>query len=150
MLSRFSCVWLFATPWTVAHQTPLSLGFSRQEYWSRFPFPSAGDPNPGIELMSLTSPVLQAGPLPLASPGKPRLDYTAATTNSNFSGLTQQKFTSHCALHPGQVIRGFCSAQERLPSTQAFITYSPRKRKLLSPIMATECKTFSWRQHLTH
>ena len=37
MLSRFSCVWLFATLWTVAHQTPLSIGFSRQEYWSGFP-----------------------------------------------------------------------------------------------------------------
>ena len=41
----------FATPWTVAHQAPLSMGFSRQEYWSGLPFPSPGDlPNPGIEL----------------------------------------------------------------------------------------------------
>ena len=38
-----SCVWLFATPWTVAHQAPLSMGFSRQEYWSGFPFPPPGD-----------------------------------------------------------------------------------------------------------
>ena len=45
-----SHVWLFATPWTVACQTPLSMGFSRQEYWSRLPFPPPGDlPNPGIE-----------------------------------------------------------------------------------------------------
>ena len=45
-----SCVWLFATPWTVAHQAPLSMGFSRQEYWSGVPFPFPGDlPNPGIE-----------------------------------------------------------------------------------------------------
>ena len=36
----FSCVWLFETPWTVAHQAPLSMGFSRQEYWSGLPFPS--------------------------------------------------------------------------------------------------------------
>ena len=35
-----SCVWLFATPWTVAYQDPLSMGFSRQEYWSGLPFPS--------------------------------------------------------------------------------------------------------------
>ena len=41
---------LFATPWTVAHQTPTSMAFSRQEYWSRLPFPSPEDlPNPGIE-----------------------------------------------------------------------------------------------------
>ena len=43
-------------PWTVAHQTPLSMGFSRQEYGSGLPFPSPGDlPNPGIELMSHVS-----------------------------------------------------------------------------------------------
>ena len=48
-----SCVQRFATPWTVAHQAPLSMGFSRQGYWSRLPFPSPGDvPDPGIELMS--------------------------------------------------------------------------------------------------
>ena len=40
LLSHFSCVWLFATPWTVAHQAPASMGFSRQEYWSGLPFPS--------------------------------------------------------------------------------------------------------------
>ena len=45
-----SCVQLFATPWIVAHQTPLSMGFSRQEYWSGLPFPFSGDlPDPGIE-----------------------------------------------------------------------------------------------------
>ena len=50
MLSRFSHVQLFVTLWTVAHQAPLSMGFSRQEYWSELPFPSLGDlPNPGIE-----------------------------------------------------------------------------------------------------
>ena len=38
-----SHVWLFATPWTISHQTPLSIGFSRQEYWSGLPFPSPGD-----------------------------------------------------------------------------------------------------------
>ena len=41
--SLISSVWLFVTPWTVAHQAPLSLGFSRQEYWSGLPFPSPGD-----------------------------------------------------------------------------------------------------------
>ena len=47
----------FVTPWTVAHQAPLSMGFSRQEYWSGLPFPTPGDPpNPGIEPMSLVFP----------------------------------------------------------------------------------------------
>ena len=59
LLSR---VQLFATPWTVAYQAPLSMGFSRQEYWSGLPFPSPGDlPNPGIEPRS---PALQADALP--------------------------------------------------------------------------------------
>jgi len=50
-----SHVQLFATPWTVAHQAPLSMGFSRQGYWSGLPCPSLGDlPDPGIEPVSLT------------------------------------------------------------------------------------------------
>ena len=50
----FSCVRLFATPWTVACQPPLSTGFSRQEYWSGLPFPPPGDlPEPRIKLMSI-------------------------------------------------------------------------------------------------
>ena len=56
-----SCLTL-ATPWTVACQAPLSMGFSRHEYWSRLPFPSPGDlPDPGIELRS---PALQVDDLP--------------------------------------------------------------------------------------
>ena len=55
-LSRFSRVRLFATPWTVAHQAPLSTGFSRQEYWSGLPCTSPGDlPDPGIKPMSHVS-----------------------------------------------------------------------------------------------
>ena len=71
MLSHFSRVRLFATPWTVASQAPLSMGFSRQEYWSGLPFPSRGDlPNPGMELRS---PTLQADSLPYEPPGKPNV-----------------------------------------------------------------------------
>ena len=51
----------FATLWIVAHQAPLSIGFSRQEYWSGLPCPLPGDlPNPEIELTSLMSPALAA------------------------------------------------------------------------------------------
>ena len=58
---------LFAIPWTIAHQAPLSMGFSRQEYWSGLPFPPPGDlPNPGIELTSPVSPALQMNSLPLS------------------------------------------------------------------------------------
>ena len=59
MISCFSHVQPCATLWTVAHQAPLSMGFSRQEYWSGVPCPPPGDlPDPGIELESLTSPAL--------------------------------------------------------------------------------------------
>ena len=59
MLSCFSCVQLFATPWTVAHQAPLSLGSSKQDYWTGLPLPSLGDlHDPGIEPMSPASPAL--------------------------------------------------------------------------------------------
>ena len=55
--SRFSCVWLFATPWTVACQAPLSIGFSRQEYWSGLSCPPPGNlSNPRTEFMSCMSP----------------------------------------------------------------------------------------------
>ena len=60
---------LFATPWTVAYQAPLSMGFSRQEYWSGLLFPSAGDlPGPGIKPQS---PSFQADALTSEPPGKP-------------------------------------------------------------------------------
>ena len=63
-----SHVWLFATPWTIACQAPLSMEFSRQEHWSGLPFPSPGDPpNPGIEPGSAT---LWADALPSEPPGK--------------------------------------------------------------------------------
>ena len=59
VLSCFSHIQLFVTLWTVACQAPLSVGFSRQEYWSGLPCPHPGDlPNPGVKPMSLTSLVL--------------------------------------------------------------------------------------------
>ena len=58
MLSQFSHVQLFVTPWTVALQAPLSMGFSRQEYWSGLPCPPGDLPDPRIEPTSLKSPAL--------------------------------------------------------------------------------------------
>ena len=67
MPSHFSCVQLFVTPWAVAHQAPLSMEFSSQEYWSELPFPSPGDPpNPGIKPSSLVARALQADSLLLS------------------------------------------------------------------------------------
>ena len=67
-VKSLSHVRLFVTPWTVAYQTPPSMGFSRQEYWSGLPFPSPGDlPNPGIKPRS---PALEADALTSEPPGK--------------------------------------------------------------------------------
>ena len=66
MYQMLSGVQLFATPWTVAHQAPLSVKFSRQEYWRGLPFPSLGDlPGPGIKP---GSPVLQTDSSPSEAP----------------------------------------------------------------------------------
>ena len=73
MLSHFSRVWLCATLWTVAHQAPLSMGFSRQEYWSGLLCPPPGElPDSGIKLLS---PALTGTSLPLGPPGKPHGKY---------------------------------------------------------------------------
>ena len=62
------------TLWTVARQAPLSMGFSRQEYWSGLPFSSSGDlPDPGVESTSLVSPALAGGFFITVPPGKPAL-----------------------------------------------------------------------------
>ena len=71
VLSCFSCVQLFVTLWTVAQQVPLSMGFSKQEYWSGLPCPFPEDlPGPGIEPTSHVSCIGRQVFLPLAPPGK--------------------------------------------------------------------------------
>ena len=84
-VKSFSRVQFFATLWTVAHQAPPSMGFSRQESWSGFPFPSPGDlPNPGIEPRSSA---LQADPLTSEPPGKPKLgNYSRRVSINNVVG----------------------------------------------------------------
>ena len=72
VLSCFSRVQCFETLWTVAHQAPLSMGFSRQEYWSGLPCPPPGDlPDPGIDSVSLVSPTLAGSFFTTEMPGKP-------------------------------------------------------------------------------
>ena len=68
-VKSFSHIPLFGTPWTVTCQAPLSMEFTRQEYWNGLPFPSPGDLlDPGIEPRS---PALQVDALPSEPPGKP-------------------------------------------------------------------------------
>ena len=91
-----SHVQLFATPWTVAHQAPLSRGFSRQEYWNGLPFPSPGGlSNPG---MKSQSPALQAVSLLSEPPEKPKpkrhtIEWETKFTNISDTGLTSRIYT---------------------------------------------------------
>ena len=84
----------FATPWTVAHQTSLSMGFPRLEYWSELPFPSPGDlPNPGIEPMSLH---WQMNSLPLSHLGSPAGAVGVAQSAASARGILQITIDSSC------------------------------------------------------
>ena len=88
-------VQLFETPWTVAHQAPQSMGFSRQEYWSELSFSSPGDlPDPGLEPRS---PALQADSLPSEPPGKPPIAYHLPQIYILISWLNLHKLTHYTA-----------------------------------------------------
>ena len=91
VLSHFSLVQLFANLWTVAPQAPLSLGFSRQEYWSGLPCLPPGElPDPGIERTSLRSPALASGFLTTSA--------TLPMITSKISQLVQQLLSQRVQL----------------------------------------------------
>ena len=99
-MKLLSHVRLFATPWTVANQASLSMGFSRQEYWSGLLFPFPGDlPNPGIEPRS---PTMRADALPSEPPGKPH-----SSESVQFSSVAQACLT-FCDPHESQNARLLC------------------------------------------
>ena len=100
MLSRFSHVPLLATLWAVACQAPLSMGFSRQEYWSGLPCPPPGDlPNPGIEPRS---PTLQVDSLPAEPPGKPK--NTGVGSLSLLPGIFPTQESNQGLVHCRQIL----------------------------------------------
>ena len=103
-VKSLSRVRLLATLWTVTYQAPPSMGFSRQEYWSGWPFPSPGIlPNPGIES---GSPALQADALTSEPPGKPTAAAVAAKSLQSCSTLCDPM---DCRL-PGSPIHGISQA----------------------------------------
>ena len=86
MLSHFSCVWLFVTLWAVAVPLPLSMGFSKQGYWSGLPCPPPGDlPNPVIEPSSLMSPALACMFFITSATWKPQIQYIPPKISFIFS-----------------------------------------------------------------
>ena len=127
VLSGFSHVRLFATLWAVAHQAPVSMEYSRQEYQRWLPFPSLGDlPNPGIKPLS---PALQADTLPSEPPGKLCIMFPVCTV-AFFSGCLQgvcsfQQFDYDVCLGEGFCVSslGFTEFQGSL-SVAVFKSYS--------------------------
>ena len=99
-----SCVQLLATLWTVALQVPLSMGFSRQEYCSGFPFPSPGDlPDPGLNTQLLHILHWQMGSLPLCHLGSPELGIFHPEQNNEPENMLRGVHVFH--IHSGNVMR---------------------------------------------
>ena len=101
-----SHIWPFATPWTIACQAPLSMEFSREEYWSGLPFPSPGAlPDPGIEQHLLCLLHWQADSLLLAPPGKPvfkdKLTFNSFPLNVNLESQPKTKRGITVLVFPG-------------------------------------------------
>ena len=95
MLNCFSHVQLFVTPWTEACQVPLSMEFSRQEHWRGLPCPPPGDLlDPGIESLSLISPALVGGFIPLSPPGKVIYLYVSEKKSVNHVRLSATLWTT--------------------------------------------------------
>ena len=112
MLSRFSHVRLSVTPWTVALQASLSMGFSRQEYWNGLPCPLPGDlPDPGIELLYHMSPALAGGFLSTSATWKAQVPPYLALGHLAFSfHLESEKKTAIPVL---VIIQRFLEDQRR-------------------------------------
>ena len=128
-----SHVRLFVTLWTVAHQAPLSMGFPRQEYGSRLPFPSLGDPpNPGTELASPVFPALAGGFFTAERPGTPPCGrhhfYTSfsglisflcppstAPQNTFFQNLVSRSGPVRNQKKPGAAMLGLCEVLAQNP-----------------------------------
>ena len=89
ILSHFSRVWLFVTLWTIAHQAPLFMGFSRQEYWNGLLCPPPGDPHdPGIKPRSPVSPALRGGFFTTSTTWEAQIPYVCSYTIFVFLFLT--------------------------------------------------------------
>ena len=137
-LSCFSCFRLLATLWTVACQAPLSLGSSRQEYWSGLPCPPPGDlPDPGTELEPPKSPALAGGVFTTEPPGKPLVHNSV-----QFSSVTQSCLTlcdpMDCSM-PGLPVH-----HQLLEFTQTHVHESVTPSKYLScPLLSPSLPAFN-------
>ena len=99
-MCALSSVRLFGTPWAVACQVPLSMRFSRQEYWNRLPCPPPGDlPNPGTESTFLVPPALAGGFFTIEPPGKTRMQYYSAIKRNEIGPFVETRMGLETVIH---------------------------------------------------
>ena len=158
MLSHFSHVQLFETLWTVAHQGPLSMGFSRQEYWSGLPCPAPGDlPDPGIEPMSLTSPVFADRVFTTNTTGEAQITCPFPNAPGPFPSGCQSPGTRKWYLYlspPLTAVKLTFSYEWRWPTATAFVVFwdaiTRGKQALLSQrMMAVGAEITKWSRALS-
>ena len=143
-----SPVWLSATPWTVAHPVPLSMGFSRQEYWSGLPVPSPGDlPDPG---MKPRCPTWQADSLPSEPPGKPC--NTQPTVNSSSQPVLGNSLILWISFSPRQsFLQSDWRQKSQCPQSLRLSTCPLRKASKTGTCINTHpCPFFLWKQRTRH
>ena len=135
-----SCIQLFATQWTIAHQAPLSTGFSRQEYWNGLPCPPPGHlPNPGIQPRS---PALQVDSLLSGPPGNPK--NTGVHSLSLLQGIFPTQESNQGLLHCRWIL--YQLSYQGSPRTLEWVAYPfsrgssrPRIRTRVSCILGGFC-----------
>ena len=120
VLSCFSHVWLFAALWTIAHQAPVSMGFSWQEYWTGLPFPSPGYlPNLRIK-PEFSAPLgtcsLAGGFFTIDPPGNPIITTVSALPQSVQVGLRENLQGQGLLYHTRQGLQPTCSSQDLIKS----------------------------------
>ena len=137
LLSHFSHVQLCVTLWTVAHQAPLSMGFSRQEYWNGLPCCPSGDfPNPETEPTSPASPALQADSLPTELHGKPRIRVSVNTHIICMCVCIYIYTHTHTYIHSFQ----FCQFQHCLNSYGLELNWNKKYKRLQESYILKQLK----------
>ena len=135
----------FTTPWTVAHQAPLSMGFSRQEYWSESSCPPPEDiPYPGINPVSLMSPALVGVSLPLVPPGQPEAMFFLMVQTVKSLPVIQETWVQSLG-HEDHLEKEMATHSNilfwRIPWMEGLAGYSPWGHKELN---TTEPRTLSF------
>ena len=130
-LCLLSQVWLFVTPWTVARHDPLSLGFSRQEYWSGLPRPPPRDLlDPGIEPECLTSPVLASRFFTTSTEG---FSWVLFHNGHSHAHLLESSSCTTSKPPPKEVqfslFSSLCKAMHSVPDTQVWISWGSKRQR---------------------